>query len=43
MIIRLVIQLGLDSLEQATINNGRLFALEDLALKSNLADIEAIA
>lgn len=42
MVVRLIIELGLHSLEQVAINNGLLFTLEGLTLKDDLADIEAI-
>src|SRR5207245_7296795 len=41
--VHLFAQLGLDGLEQVPIDNGRLLALEDLTLKRNVSDIEAIA
>src|SRR5215813_9825538 len=41
--LHLFAQLGLDGLEQAPIDNGRLLALEDLTLKRHVSDIEAIA
>jgi len=43
MVVDLVIQLGLDGLEEVLIDNGRLLTFEDFALESDLADIEAIA
>ena len=42
MIIPLLVQLGLHSLEQVAVENCLLFAPEDLALKGHLADVEAI-
>ena len=41
MVVDLVIQLGLDGLEEVLIDNGRLLTFEDFALESDLADIEA--
>ena len=43
MICRLLTQLGLDGVEQVPIENGGLFAIEDLTLEWHLTDIEAIA
>ena len=41
--VHLFAQLGLNGLEQVPIDNSRLLALEDLALKRHVSDIEAIA
>ena len=43
MIVRLLIQLGLDGIEQVPVEDGGLLALEDLALEGDLSDVEAIA
>jgi hypothetical protein len=43
MIICLLRQLGLNSLEQVVVDDGRLFPLQDLTLKGYLANVEAIA
>src|SRR6516164_10844646 len=43
MVVDLVIQLGLDGLEQVLIDNGRLLTSKDFALEGDFADIEAIA
>ena len=42
MIITLLVQLGLHSLEQVAVENCLLSAREDLALERHLADVEAI-
>ena len=41
--LRLLVQLGLDSVEQTAVENGWLLAPENLALEDDLADVEAIA
>jgi hypothetical protein len=41
MTICLLVQFGLHSLEQVAVENGLLFAPEDLALEGHLADVEA--
>jgi hypothetical protein len=41
--LRLSIQLGRDSVEQITIENGWLLALEGLAFEDDLADVEAVS
>ena len=38
----LFIQLSLDGIEQGSINDRGLFAFEDLALKGDLSDVEAV-
>src|SRR6516162_11572130 len=43
MVVDLVIQLGLDGLEEVLIDNGRLLTFEDFALEDDFADVEAIA
>ena len=43
LVVDLFIELGLDRLKQAPIENGRLLAFKDFALESNFTDIEAIA
>ena len=43
MICRLLTPLGLDGVERVPIENGGLFAIEDLTLEWHLTDIEAIA
>jgi hypothetical protein len=43
MVVDLHVQLGLDGFKQILIENGWLFTLEDFALESDFADIEAIA
>src|SRR6516162_1558876 len=43
MVVDLLVQLGLDGLEEVLIDNGRLLPVEDFALESDVADIEAIA
>ena len=43
MVVDLVIQLGLDGIEEVLIDNGRLLPFKDFALESDFADIEAIA
>jgi hypothetical protein len=37
-----VIELGLNSVEQGSIQNGRLFARKDLAFIDDLADVEPV-
>jgi hypothetical protein len=37
------IQLGLDAVEQVTIENGGLLALEGLAFEDNLTNLKAVA
>jgi hypothetical protein len=41
--VDLFTQFALDGVEQAAIDNGSLFASEDLTLEGHLPDIEAIA
>jgi hypothetical protein len=41
--LRLSIQLGLDGVKQITIENGWLLALEGVAFKDDLADVEGCA
>jgi len=43
MVVDLVIQLGLDGIEEVLIDNGRLLPFKDFALESDFADIEAVA
>src|SRR6516164_1128835 len=43
MVVDLVIQLGLDGIEEVLIDNARLLTLEHFALEGDLTDIEAIA
>ena len=43
MFVDLLIQLGLDRLEQVPINDQRLLAREGLALEGHISDIKAIA
>src|SRR6516165_4492277 len=43
VVVDLVVQLGLDGIEEVLIDNGRLLAFEDFAFESDFADIEAIA
>ena len=43
VIVALLVQLGLDGVEQVPINNGGLFAGQDLALEGHLPDVEAVA
>ena len=38
----LIIELGLNSVEQGSIQNGRLFARKDLAFIDDLADVEPV-
>jgi hypothetical protein len=39
MVIDLLVQLGLDGLEEVLIDNGRLLTFEDFALEGDLTDI----
>ena len=43
MIIHLLVQLGLDRIEQGAIDDGRLLARKGLALEHHLANVEAVA
>ena len=43
VIVCLLRQLGLNSVEQVVADDGRLFPLQNLTLKGNLADIKAVA
>ena len=43
MIVDLLVQLGLDCIEQVPINNGGLLARQDLALEDNLSDVKSVA
>jgi hypothetical protein len=43
VIVQLFAQLGLDRIEQVTIDNGRLLAGQDLSLEDHLPDVETIA
>ena len=43
MVVDLLVQLGLDSLEGVLVETGRLLTFEDFALENDFADIEAIA
>jgi hypothetical protein len=40
---QLLIQLGLDGIEQVPINDGRLLASQDLALEDHLSDVKPVA
>ena len=43
VVVHLFGQLGLDGLEQVSIDDGGLLASQDLALEDHLADVEAVA
>jgi hypothetical protein len=42
VIIDLLVQLGLDGLEQVPIDDGELFARQSLTLEHDLADVEPV-
>ena len=43
MTVHLLVELGLDRLEQLPINDGRLLAGQDLTLECDLANVESVA
>jgi hypothetical protein len=43
VIVQLFIQLGLDCIEQAPIDNGWLLPRQDLTLEGHLSDVGAVA
>ena len=43
MVIYLLIQLGLDRIEQVLVNDSRLLACQGLALEDHLSDIKPVA
>jgi hypothetical protein len=43
VIVHLLVQLGLDGIEYAPVENGGLLAFQDLTLEDHLSNVEAIA